>query len=259
MRKSSILMPLFALIAGATGFYLRTRELAEAFDTGGLPKPGAGITYALLAFSAVILIIALIFSILATAKNKAPDGFEKAFGTDPLAYPSVFSLIGIVWFGATVKYYLDLKIIWPLPAMELIFLILSALSAISIAFFAIEMYQDPRRKAKYFLSIVPSAFMCFWLIVIYRQNASNPVLLSYCYQCMAIIASTLGFYFTSGFVYEKPASGKSLFAYFSAIYLCFVTLADKHSTSIMIIISSLIAINLLHSVMLIKNLQPKEV
>jgi len=252
-------MPFFALMAGATGFLLRLMELANVFETStGLPRRGALITYLLIAFTAAFLLVVLIFSFFATARHRALSGFENAFGTDPMAYPVVFSVIGVVWLAASVMYYLDLDMSWPLPMIELIFLVLSALSAISIALFAIEMFQDPFRKTKFFLSIIPSLFMCLWLVVIYRQNASNPVLLSYCYQCLAVITSALGFYFTSGFVYNKPAPGKAIFSYFAAVYFCFVTQADKHPISIKLIFAVLIAVNAFYALMLIRNLRFKE-
>jgi len=259
MRLSAIFMPFFALIAGAVGFYLRLLELIDAFEANtGLPRRGANTTYTLIAFSAVVLVIVIIFALRVYAKHKPPNGFENAFGTDPLTYPVVFSLIGIVWLGATVRHFLDLKAAGSISTIEICFVVLSALAAISIVFFAVEMYQDPRRKITFALSIVPTIFLCFWLILLYRQNAANPVLLSYCYKSLALITSALAFYFTSGFVYNKPAPGKAVFSYFAAMYFCFVTLADDHTFSIRLIIAALIAVNIIYSSMLIRNLRWKE-
>jgi len=258
MRISAIFMPFFALAAGAAGFYLRLMELWDVFDPlTGLPARGATTTYALFALSVVVLIVVLVFSIRVAVKHKSPRGFENAFGTDPLPYPIVISVIGMVWLGATVYLFLDKYASGDMPMSDLYFLILSALTAISIAFFAIEMYQNPRRKTTFALSIVPTIFMCFWLIIVYRQNASNPILLSYGYHSLAIITSALGFYFSSGFVYSKPAPGRTIFVYFVAIYFCFVTLADEHSISIRLIIGAIIVMNTIYSSMLIKNLRWK--
>jgi len=252
-------MPFFTFLAGAAGFYIRFLERLSAYDAQtGLPERGATITYVLIAFSAVFLVVVLMFSIRVTTKHKVPSGFENAFGTDPTAYPVSFALIGLFWLAATVLYYLSLEVFWPLPTTDLIFILLSALSAISVAFFAIEMFQDPNHKSKYALSIIPSIFVCFWLVVVYRQNASNPVLLSYCYQCLAIISSALGFYFTSGFVFNKPAPGKTVFCYSAAAYFCFVSLADEQAISLKLIVIAMIAVNVIHSSMLIRHLQWKE-
>ena len=259
MRISAVFVPFFALLAGAGGFYLRLTELLNVFNRRtGLPERGASITITLIALSAVFLLFAFLFSLRAAAKHTAPRGFENAFGTDPLSYPVAFSLVGIVWLGATIRHIIELSESGMFPRIQLYFLILSALSALSVAVFAIEMYQDPRRKIIFALSIVPTLFMCFWLILVYRQNATNPVLLSYCYQCLAIIAAALGFYFTSGFVYQKPAPGKAIFTYLAAIYFCFITLADDHALSIKIILAAIITLNVLNASMLIRNLKWKE-
>ena len=253
-------MPVFALIAGASGYYLRLLELWDVFDTRtGLPVRGAGITYALIAVSFGFLGLILAFSLRTRLKYTSPKGFDNAFGTDPLAYPFIFLLVGLVWFAASVKHFIDLYTLETVPMQEVYFSALSALSAISTSFFAIEVYQNPHRKTKLALSLVPTVFMCFWLILLYRKNAANPILLSYCYQCLAIIFTALSFYFTSGFVFSRPAPSKAAFAYFAAIFFCFVTLADNHTIYIKMIFMSFIVINVVHSSMLIRNLQRKEV
>jgi len=256
MRISSFFMPFFALVSGAAGFYLRLTELLNIIDTRtGLAQRGARESYVLIALCVVFLILSLLFSIRASVKRQAPRGFDNAYGTDPLTYPFSFILVGIAWLGATVKHFFDFYSAGSIPMTELYFSILSALAAISVACFAIEMFQDPRRKMVYALSIVPSLFMCFWLIVLYRRNATNPVLISYVYQSLAVISSSLAFYFTSGFVYGKPAPGKTIFAYLVAIFFCFVTLADGHSLAVSVIFAALIATNTIYSSKLIRNLR----
>lgn len=259
MRISAIFMPFLAIAAGAAGFFARLLELATAFDKyTGLPQRGDMTTYALIALSCAFLLVALLFSIYAARKYKALPGFDNAFGTDTLIYPIIFVVVGIVWLGATVMGLFNLEPVGVFSQIGFYFLILSALSAISLALFAVDIYEDPLRRMKVVLSVVPALFMCFWLIMIYRQNAANPVLLSYAYHCLAIIASALGFYFTSGFVYNKPATGKAIFSYLAAIYFCFVTLADPHASGIKIILLALIATNAVHASMLIRALKRKE-
>ena len=259
MRISAVFMPFFALLSGAAGFYLRRTELMNVFDMHtGLPDRGAGVTMGLIALSALFLLLALVFCIRAVDRHASPPGFENAFGTDPLTYPFAFALVGLVWLGATVKHFIDLNRSGSLLPSEIYFLVLSALAAVSVAFFAIEMYQDPRRKMIFALSIIPSLFMCFWLILIYKQNAANPVLLSYCYQCLAVITSALAFYFTSGFVYGKPAPGKTIFFYLAAVYFGFVTLADGHNLTISLIFVAIITMNVTYSSMLIRNMRLKK-
>jgi len=207
--------------------------------------------------SIVFILFTIIFAIREAAKHKALPGFESAFGTDPSAYPVIFIVIGIIWLIGTYLYFSFLNTHNAITAIDIWFLAFSALSAVSVTFFAIEMYQDSRRIAPYALSVVPAVFMCFWLIFVYRQNASNPILLSYIYQSFAIIASALSFYFTSGFLYGKPAPGRAVVAYYAAIFFCIITLADDHPLGVKMIFCALIAVNLVHSTMLVRNLQSK--
>ena len=258
MRRLSVLMPLLALVAGAAGSYLRWQELINVFDINtGLPEPRAGITISLFALAAVLLIICAVFALRTGAKYLSRQGFDNAFGTESLAYPFVFTLLGVVWLGATVKYYIDMNASSLVTASTLYFTILSGFAAISALLFAIEVYQDPRRKTAMVLCVVPILFMCYWLVLLYKQYATNPVLLSYCYFALAIMTATLSFYYTAGFVYNKPAPGKAAFIYLASVFFCMVTLADEHPVSIKLILAAVTAMNAVHSSMLIRNLQKK--
>ena len=258
MRIISFFLPFFSILAGGAGFFIRSAELSSVFDrVTGLPARGAFVTYALIVLTAAVLIAAVVFAIRTSVKYVSLDGFDNAFGTDGFSYPIAFTVIGVVWFGAAVSRYLGFSSDGDVPATELIFAILSVLSAVSLVFFAIEMYKNPRRKLVFALSIVPTLFMCFWLVVLYRENASNHILLIYAYQCLAIIAATLGFYFTSGFVYGKSPVGKAIVSYVASIFFCMVTLADDHPLAIRLVFVAIVAVNVLYSSMLVSNLQRK--
>jgi len=258
MRISAFIVPFFAVIAGIGGLNLRLSELHNVFDAlTGLPYRNAPTTTWLISLSAVFILCIVIFAIKIAVKHKALPGFESAFGTDPVVYPIIFVIIGIVWIAGSFMYYAYLNRNDAVTTNDIYFIAFSVIAAVSTSFFAVEMYKDSRRNAAYALCIIPTVFMCFWLIFLYRHNASNPVLLSYIYQCLAIVSSALGFYFTSGFLYGKPAPGKSIVSYYAAIYFCFVALADNIPSGIKLIYCALIAINLVHATMLLKNLQRK--
>jgi len=258
MKISSFLLPFFTILVGIGGLYLRLSEQFNVFDAiTGLPDRNAATTISLIILSGAFAVGILIFSIRVAAKHKASSGFENAFGTDPFAYPIIFVFIGIVWLFGTFLYYFGLNLNGYFAVNDILFIAFSTISAVSVTLFAIFMYQDSRRNALYALSIAPIVFMCFWLILLYKENASNPILLSYVYQCIALVATALSFYFTTGFLYGKPAPGKAVFAYYTSIYFCIVTLADGRPLSVDLIIIAIIAINIVHSFMLLRNLQSK--
>jgi len=257
MRVSAFLLPLFSILAGIGGFLFRRSEHINVFDViTGLPVRDAPV-FGLAIYSLIFVIIVVVFAVRASIKHKALDGFESAFGTDPLLYPVIFVLIGMLWIAGTYLHFANIAGNREISVDDILFITFSALSAISVTFFAIEMYQDSRRNAPYALSVVPTLFLCFWLILVFRDNSTNPTLISYSYQSLAIVASALGFYFTAGFLYGKPAPGRAIFAYNSAIFFSIITLADDHSFGITLLIYAIISANVVYSVMLIRNLQRK--
>jgi len=258
MRISSFFLPFFSILAGIGGFHLRLSERLNVFDAvTGLPDRNAATTYSLIVLSAAFTVGILIFAIRVAAKHKALSGFENAFGTDPFAYPVIFALIGIIWLIGTFLYFIGLNINDVFAVSDLLFVAFSAISAISVTLFAIFMYQDSRRISLYALSIAPTVFMCFWLIFLYKENASNPIVLSYVYQSIALVTTALSFYFTSGFLYGKAAPGKAVFAYYTSIYFCIMILADSYPLGVNMIIVAVIATNIVHSFMFLRNLQSK--
>ena len=260
MRRFAIVMPLFAILAGVAGLYVRMLERRDVFDDfTGLPERGATITYLLIALAVGFLILVAVFSIVAGVKHTSLRGFDNAFGTESLAYPFLITLLGAVWLGATVKYFVDSNASLELSEPSLYFVILSALAALSMVFFAIEIYQDPRRKTALVLSVVPILFMCFWLILLYKENATNPVLLGYCYYCLAVISVTLSFYYTAGFIFNKRSPGKAVFVYLASIFFCLVTLADDHQIGVKLILAAMAAVDAIYSFMLIRHMRKKEI
>ena len=256
MRKYAVIVPSLALIAGVFGFFLRRRELDTVFVTG-LPTRGAGVTSGLIILSVAVLFIGFIFSIAVRVKYESPQGFENAFGVRSVAYPSFFMVIGLIWFIAAVMHFSESD---PAEALvEMYFSLLAGLSAISSVFFAVEVYKNPNRKLKHGLSVVPTLFTCFWLILLYRRNASNPILLIYVYHCLALIASTVSFYLYAGFVFNKSTPGKTIFFCIASIFFCIVTLADEHTFWARVIFAIIIAINFVHGTMLLRNLEHKTV
>jgi hypothetical protein len=107
MRISAFFLPLFAIMAGVGGFYLRLSERLNVFDPiTGLPERNAATTTWLIFLTAFFILCILIFAMRVAAKHKALPGFENAFGTDPSAYPISFALIGIAWLAGTYFYFL---------------------------------------------------------------------------------------------------------------------------------------------------------
>lgn len=258
MKVSAVLVPVLAILTGLAGFLLRRHELAYVFDSvTGLPARGALTTTVLIALTVANLVVIIAFAVYISVRRKSQKGFENTFGTDPMFYPILFILIGILWLVGTYLFFESIRSAGEFSLTDISFAVLSALAAICVAFFAIGMYQDSRRKASYALNLVPTVFLCFWLLVIYVQNATNPILLGYVYQCLAIVAAALAFYFTSGFTYNKPTPGRAVASYYASVFFCAITLADDIHIGQKLIFCAIIAASLVHLSVMLRYLEPK--
>ena len=258
MRTSCVLVPIATLLAGILGYFFRMAELEIIFDSvTGLPERGAPITVVLIGLSVLLFVVFTIFAIRTSVKYTIGADYDNAFGTDTFAYPVVFTAVGTVWLIATFVYFLGILAAQNGEFSDRIFAIGSALAALALIIFAIEVYKNPRRKFLSLFSIMPSLFMCFWLIIIYRDNASNPVLLSYTYKVLAIVFSAAGCYFSSSFATGKPVIGKAIVSYSLAAYFCIITLADDYPMSMRLILGAIAFLNIFNLGSLLRNLQRK--
>ena len=259
MRKFAVPVPLLALIAGIAGYFLRRRELDTVFDeVTGLAARGASATTALIGLVAAVLIVFLAFSIAASVRNKPVRGQPSAFCHMGRANLIAFSLLGIAWIVAAVIYYLNIRSAGTFPVVETYFSLLSGIAGVSVLLHAIVEYKNSQSGARLLLSVIPALFMCFWLILMYKRNAANPVLLKYCYQCLAVLTAALSFYFSAGYVFGKAAPGKTVLSFLTAIFFCCVTLADPHVREIKAVFAVIIIANLINAVLLISTFDGKK-
>jgi hypothetical protein len=258
MRFSTFFIPFLTVVAGICGFWLRMIELATVFNPyTGFPERDAPITLALIGLSALIIVIAIIFAIRITVKYTVGSDFDNAFGTDSFMYPVIYTAVGTVWIAATAIYFLGHYAMGTDEILVRLFAGASSLAALFIIIFAIEVYKNPRRKFISIFSVLPTMFMCVWLVLIYRENASNPVLLSYAYKILGIAFAATGCYFSSSFAIGKPVIGKAIVAYIAATYFLFVTIADDYPMSMKMILSAIAFMSLFNLGSLLRNLQKK--
>ena len=258
MRKSAVVIPLLALAAGIAGFFIRRTELATAFETAtGFAKRGAPITVILIVVSAAVLILAAVAGILVSSRMKAENDYSRAFKPKSFLYLGVSVVLGVIWLAADVMYFIDVYGKGTAGVLDIIFVFLAAASAFSVIFLSRGVFTGRGRTEMMIFSVVPSLFFCFWLILLYKNNAANPVILSFAYQCLAIAAAALSYYFSAGFVYRKAVTGKTVFSFIVTIFFCTLVLADHTGWPLRLIYGLTVVGTAANAVVFIRNLKPK--
>ena len=258
MRKSAVAIPVLALVAGAFGFIIRQMEVNTAFESAtGFAKRNAMSTTILIALSGLVIILAVLFALLTVTKFKAENDYSKVFAPKGFLYIGAAFVLALCWLAADVYNFFDKRA--AISIIDIIWIFLAAVTAFSLLFLARGAYKGRGGTEMLLFSVIPSIFFCYWLIILYKDNAANPILLSYCYQCLAIAAAALSFYFSAGFVYKKSVTGRSLVSFLVTIYFCAVVLADNISLPLKMIFAITLVLQFMNTVVFIRNLRPIEV
>jgi hypothetical protein len=238
MRKSTVVIPLLALIAGGIGFLVRLAEVNTGFEaTTGFAKRDSLMSTLLIILVVAVLVLSAVAGVMTASRRKADNDYGRAFAPKGFIYLATSFVLAFAWLVADVLYFfdyygrymetaVDIGLTAGFPVLETIFVFLAAVSAISLIFLARGAYRGRAGGEMLLFSIIPSVFFCFWLILVYKNNASNPVILSFCYQCLAIAAAALSYYFSAGYVYKKSAVGRTVFSFLATIFFCILVLAD---------------------------------
>ena len=222
MKKNSWIVAAAALLLGAAGWYLRRQQLAYGFETDSRFAI-AGDRWALflvsLAFVAVAAALIAAF-LLQDRRCTAYDGGRRCIGALLPAAGSLLLLLGGVLRAVELARQGGLN-----RVTDLVFVILCVACGIIMLVFATRklLGGEPGRM-KSALLLLP-VFYCYWLVILYKENAANPVLLEYCFEAVALACSCISFYFTAGIVNGKKGVRAFLFFHMLAIFFLMTDLA----------------------------------
>ena len=226
MRKDSLLIIGTAAVGGAFGFFCRWLQLSSALDAEtGLMRVGASASRILIALCVVVAAVQLLHTVRLRDRlpdTEGPEFFEgggavyrffcAAMGL-LTAVGGVLMLIGAVRGGVNLL-MLFLSLLAVFAGLTMSALSLSATASIPM---------------RCFCCTVPVLFFCFWLVVAYKINASNPVIWSFCMQLLAVAANALGWFYVAGLAYGKPKPDRMLFFCQLAPFLSIIVLSESHS------------------------------
>ena len=100
-------------------------------------------------------------------------------------------------------------------------------------------------------------FCCYWLVLIYRDNAQDPVLWDYATYICAVALSALAFYHLSAWYFRRATPGRALFFIQLAVYLDACALTEAHSIWIKLLLAASAVVLAMEEYVLISNMREK--
>ena len=245
MRRYAV-FPILALGGGCAAFALRLLQWRTGFEPDtGLPVPGTPFGAATAALAVLVLVLcALLGKKLPEEKEGAPL-FPAAFAA---AEPGILTLAvaGVFLMGASGLADMAAGLgIRGLPGMAVLSaarreqLILGALTlAAAVCLFpAVPACRVGDRKASGpfngALLLAPVVCLVVRLVLLYRQDSSNPVLAAYWVELLALVLVILALYRLAAFAYGAGRTRRFTLYAVPAILLCLGALADGGLSSIL--------------------------
>ncbi|MBR5381012.1 MAG: hypothetical protein IK136_00150 [Oscillospiraceae bacterium] len=221
MRKTRLIAPVLAVIAGIAGFFLRKHELATVYDMWGLAVRGMPVTITLIVLSVFVVAAAAVFALTA-GKRRVAASLETVVPKD-MAGKAAFWLAAVLFvIGAIGCFVYPSVFRW--RGVAYIFALFALASGAAYAM--LPTAQEKPGQVVTVLSVVPALFFSLWLIVCFRTNATDPQLIDYCYEVLAAAAMAFACYCEAGYAYGVSKPGKTAAAALIALYFGIVSLAD---------------------------------
>jgi len=241
LMKKKYLMPGFAVLSGVVGLLLRRWELKTAFEPDtGLPLSGMASTYALMAWSVLVVLVLIALSL----REKGAWSYDVAFcaqgdtvyavagvlsgfllllsaGTELVTYPITYQTI----LNTTE----DGSPIWLPLILPLLRIALCLLGFLCVLLIVRNLYGAKGQGREHLPLLGLCALFCVWLISDYQLRSADPVVQDYIYEVFAISTSLLGLYEIATWSFQTGHMRRTLVLSLLGTYFSLVTLADRHS------------------------------
>lgn len=241
--KKNLLIPGFAVAAGAVGLALRRWELATAFEPDtGLPIAGVSATWALALWSAAVAVIL----ILLCRGERGKLDFDTAFAArGNTVYITAMVLAGFLLFTSAgaeiITYPITYQTIvnttegsgpmwlWlALPPLRIAFCVVGFGCVLLIGK---NLFRGEGRGKEH-LPLLGLCFLyCLWLISNFQLRAADPVVQDYLYEVLAICAGLVGIYEITTYSFQTGHPRRTLVLCLLGVYFSMVTLADTHTVA----------------------------
>lgn len=231
MRKD-IFLPLLALLGGGVGFVLRLWQLSSGFDRETqLFRPGLPATWVLLA---VLALLAVLFLLLPRG-SAAPVDYAQAFYCPSACYMTLMAAGGFVLLASAALGVLEgmgqlrIGLSSTGPIMQLLTAVLAVPAGLAALLLGKGNYRGHLPQIHPLLAALWAYLPLPWIVEVYQNNSRQPATMLYLFPLLAVIATTLAFYYGVCFAFDGHRPRLCLFFSLMGVVLLLTALADRPS------------------------------
>lgn len=255
MRKTALTLMLSTLVLSAFGAFFHWLQMMNVFETEtGLAALGARSSIVFVVYSLLAALAMAGLSFFLRRRCEQPRGEEGLRWDSPL--PRVITVVcGLLFAVAAIQQMFTAGGAGS-PLMQRVFGAAGLIAA--GALMALPTRRDGTVPAlsRYAALWLP-LFCCYWLVLIYRDNAQDPVLWDYATYICAAALSALAFYHLSAWYFRRAMPGRALFFIQLAVYLDACALTEAHSIWIKLLLAAAAVVLAMEEYVLISNMREK--
>ena len=255
MKKSAALFTLLTAAAGVVAAILRRIECNTIFNSEGLAERGAPISIILIIFCVIFAAVVVGFTVSKTGSKTVIGRYESVFHTESPVPLVISAVLAAAMIAAGYLNYRSAAVVGTRAVVEGAVGLLAALAG--VGFFALCFNARRRSGGCMLSSLLVTVFVCFYILVTYKKNAANPVLLDNMYVFLALCFSALASYYVAGFAFDRASVKKTMTMSFLSAFLCIIACVDSFGEWRMVFFIFLAVYLLMHGFLLTAALAPE--
>ena len=256
MRKLALPLTVATLVMSVFGAFLRWLQVLGLFDPEtGLATPMAGISVVFTVYSLLAAAAMLGISLWLRRRMEQPTRAEEALRYSGILPRAVAVLCALLVLVASLRAMFTAGDAQS-PLMQRLFGAAGIVAA--AAMLALPGKGDgtssvTSRSASLWLPL----FYGYWLVLVYRENAQDPVLWHYAVFALAVAMSTLGFYALASWYFHKGRPLSGLLYIQLGVYFDLCTLSDARSIYDKLLLIAAAVMLVVTEYLLLRNMKPK--
>lgn len=183
MKKAASLPVWLSGLAGIIGAVIHRLHVSRCYDDLGYILAGQPLTALLIGISLLSALLALVWSLVFAARRTTKASYTELFSpVHGALYLICGVLAALLLLAFSILHFLSLS--YP-SRMDYLVCLLALFAAVCLFLLTLKSYTRRVSPSLAYLAALTAVFFCLWMILHFIVNNRNPVILSFCLECIA--------------------------------------------------------------------------
>ncbi|MCQ2452794.1 MAG: hypothetical protein MJ075_06650 [Oscillospiraceae bacterium] len=183
MKKAASLPVWLSGLAGIIGAVVHRLHVSRCYDDLGYILAGQPLTALLIGISLLSALLALVWSLVFTSRRSEKASYTELFSP---VHGALYFICGLLAALLLLAFGILHFLILSYPSrIDYLVCLLAMLAAVCLFLLTLKTYTRRVSPSLAYLAALIAVFFCLWMILHFIGNNRNPVILSFCLECVA--------------------------------------------------------------------------